>query len=62
MAFPVAVIAAGAMDLIKFGIDILEARDNGATQEELNERWQRNQPKIASAKALWEASKGPQIE
>lgn len=53
---PVPIILAGATELVKLGLEIWEAHQNGATQEELNQKWADMQSSLRAADARWLAA------
>lgn len=60
MALPIAAIVSGATELIKLAVDVIDAHNNNATQEELNEKWAAMQAHLRAANARWEAAGGQQ--
>ena len=61
MPFPVGVAVGGVIELIKLGVEILEAKNNGTlTQAEYDEKWARMQAHFKAADDAWLASKANQ--
>lgn len=55
---PIPIMAAGAVELIKLGVEFFDAMNSGATQAELNEKWADMQARLRDANARWEAAGG----
>jgi hypothetical protein len=53
---PAAVIIAGATELVKLGVEVWEAHANGATEDELNQKWNSMQARLRAADARWQAA------
>ena len=61
MAFPVGAAITGVIELMKVGMDIIEARNNGTlTQEEFDAKWARMQNTFKANDDAWLASKASQ--
>lgn len=56
---PIAAIISGAIEAAKLAMDIIDAHNNGATQDELNAKWSAMQVRLRAANAAWEAAGQP---
>ena len=56
---PIAAIIAAATEAAKLALDIIEAHNNGLSQEELQAKWEKMQGHVRAANANWEAAGGP---
>lgn len=56
---PIPAIIAGAIEAAKLAMDIIDAHNNGATQDELNAKWSAMQVRLRAANAAWEAAGQP---
>ena len=61
MAFPIGVAITGVIEMMKVGMEIIEARNNGTlTQEEFDAKWARMQETFRTNDDAWQASKAAQ--